>query len=182
MSEGYKTPNLGGLQAGRRRHRRPRSDVTPKHVDLTLGAPASLEIYVAADRSLTNATKVAEATDARVPSDSTFHRIDRRQAVPHRLVLNLQSGRRVLPRRARRGLRPRLIMDGPLRELDDQALMRAHQGGDPDAFGEIFRRHRDRMWAVAMQSARRSRAGRRLRQDAFISAYRHAAGYRGDAA
>jgi len=64
MSEGYKTPNLGGLKPGVGVIVDLGPNVTPKHVDLTLGAPASLEIYVAADRSLTNATKVAEATDA----------------------------------------------------------------------------------------------------------------------
>lgn len=73
-------------------------------------------------------------------------------------------------------------MDGPLRELDDRALMRAHQGGDPDAFGEIFRRHRDRMWAVAVRVLGDRELAADCVQDAFISAYRHAAGYRGDAA
>ena len=77
MSEGYKTPNLGGLKPGVGVIVDLGPNVTPKHVDLTLGAPASLEIYVAADRSLTNATKVAEATDAKgafgfdLPPDQT---------------------------------------------------------------------------------------------------------------
>lgn len=77
MSEGYKTPNLGGLKPGVGVIVDLGPNVTPKHVDLTLGAPASLEIYVAADRSLTNATKVAEPTDAKgafgfdLPPDQT---------------------------------------------------------------------------------------------------------------
>ena len=32
-----------------------------------------------------------------------------------------------------------------LRELPDRELLSAHCAGDPDAFGELFRRHRDRM-------------------------------------
>ena len=44
MSEGYKTPNLGGLKPGVGVIVDLGPNVTPKHVDLTLGAPASLEI------------------------------------------------------------------------------------------------------------------------------------------
>ena len=69
-------------------------------------------------------------------------------------------------------------MDGPLRELDDRALMRAHQGGTPTP-GEIFRRHRDRMWAVAMRVLGDRELVADCVQDAFISAYRHAAGTAG---
>ena len=36
-----------------------------------------------------------------------------------------------------------------LTELPDRELLAAHCAGDPDAFGELFRRHRDRMWAAA---------------------------------
>ena len=36
-----------------------------------------------------------------------------------------------------------------LDELDDRQLLARHADGDPEAFGELFRRHRDRMWAVA---------------------------------
>src|SRR5699024_11435385 len=41
-----------------------------------------------------------------------------------------------------------------LLELPDQELMQRHRDGDPDAFGELFRRHRDRMWAVALRTTR----------------------------
>ena len=34
----------------------------------------------------------------------------------------------------------------------DVALLEAHLAGDPDAFGELFRRHRDRLWAVALRT------------------------------
>jgi RNA polymerase sigma-70 factor (ECF subfamily) len=69
-----------------------------------------------------------------------------------------------------------------LRDLDDRALMRLHVEGDPDAFGELFRRHRDRMWAVALRTTGNREVAADCVQDAFISAFRRAASYRGDAA
>ena len=70
----------------------------------------------------------------------------------------------------------------PLDERDDRELMRAHVAGDPDAFGEIFRRHRDRMWAVALRTTRHRELAADCVQNAFISAFRRADTYRGDAA
>jgi RNA polymerase sigma-70 factor (ECF subfamily) len=32
----------------------------------------------------------------------------------------------------------------------DHELLRRHVAGDAEAFGELFRRHRDRLWAVAL--------------------------------
>ena len=70
----------------------------------------------------------------------------------------------------------------PVHEQDDRALLRAHVEGDPDAFGELFRRHRDRMWAVALRTTRNRELASDCVQDAFISAFRRAGSYRGDAA
>jgi RNA polymerase sigma-70 factor (ECF subfamily) len=67
-------------------------------------------------------------------------------------------------------------------ERDDRALVRAHVEGDPDAFGELFRRHRDRMWAVAVRTTGNRELAADCVQDAFISAFRRADSYRGDAA
>jgi RNA polymerase sigma-70 factor (ECF subfamily) len=74
------------------------------------------------------------------------------------------------------------MADLPLDERDDRELMRAHVSGDPDAFGEIFRRHRDRMWAVALRTTSNRELASDCVQDAFISAFRRADSYRGDAA
>jgi RNA polymerase sigma-70 factor (ECF subfamily) len=64
----------------------------------------------------------------------------------------------------------------------DAELLRAHVEGDPDAFGELFRRHRDRLWAVAVRTlADREEAADAL-QDALLSAHRAAARFRGDSA
>ena len=66
--------------------------------------------------------------------------------------------------------------------LDDTALLAAHVAGDPEAFGVLFRRHRDRLWAVALRTmGDRDDAADGL-QDGMIAAYRRAASYRGDAA
>ena len=70
----------------------------------------------------------------------------------------------------------------PLAEMADRDLLRAHVAGDPDAFGELFRRHRDRMWAVALRTTRNRELASDCVQDAFISAFRRAGSYRGDAA
>ena len=65
---------------------------------------------------------------------------------------------------------------------DDAALLAAHVAGDPDAFGELFRRHADRMWAVALRTLGDPDDAADAVQDAMVSAYRGAAGFRGDSA
>jgi hypothetical protein len=37
-------------------------------------------------------------------------------------------------------------------EPPDVELLRQHRAGDPDAFGTLYRRHRDRLWAVAIRT------------------------------
>lgn len=55
-------------------------------------------------------------------------------------------------------------------------------GGDPDAFGELVRRHGDRLWAVALRTLGDREEAADAVQDAWLSAYRKAAGFRGDSA
>jgi RNA polymerase sigma-70 factor (ECF subfamily) len=74
------------------------------------------------------------------------------------------------------------VSDSPLREADDRELLRRHLEGDTEAFGELFRRHRDRMWAVALRTTGNRELAADCVQDAFISAFRRADSYRGDAA
>ncbi len=73
---------------------------------------------------------------------------------------------------------------GPLDDAapDDKALLAAHVAGDPDAFGELVRRHRDRLWAVALRTTSDPEDASDALQDAFISAYRNAASFRGESA
>jgi RNA polymerase sigma-70 factor (ECF subfamily) len=66
--------------------------------------------------------------------------------------------------------------------LDDRALVARHVGGDGDAFGELFRRHRDRLWAVALRTMGDPEDAADALQDAMVSAYRAAGSFRGDSA
>ena len=65
---------------------------------------------------------------------------------------------------------------------DDQELLAAHVAGDPQAFAVLVRRHRDRLWAVALRTMRDPDDAADALQDALLSAFRRADGYRGDAA
>ncbi len=67
-------------------------------------------------------------------------------------------------------------------ELDDDALLALHREGDPDAFGVLFARHRDRLWAVALRTTGHPEDAADALQEALISAYRRAADFRGEAA
>jgi RNA polymerase sigma-70 factor (ECF subfamily) len=69
-----------------------------------------------------------------------------------------------------------------LAELSDRELLSLHCAGDQHAFGELFRRHRDRMWAVALRTTRDPDVAADAVQDGFISAFRRADSFRGDAA
>lgn len=69
-----------------------------------------------------------------------------------------------------------------LSELDDAALLGCHVAGDPHAFGALFERHRDRLWATALRTMRDPEDAADALQDALISAFRRAASFRGDAA
>lgn len=65
-------------------------------------------------------------------------------------------------------------------DVDDATLLTLHTAGDPDAFGEIFRRHRDRMWALALRTTRDPELAADAVQDAFLNAFRRAGSFRGD--
>jgi RNA polymerase sigma-70 factor (ECF subfamily) len=64
----------------------------------------------------------------------------------------------------------------------DAELLARHVAGDPDAFGEIFRRHRDRMWAVALRTVGDRELAADAVQEAFIAAFRRADRFRGESA
>ncbi len=74
-------------------------------------------------------------------------------------------------------------MSDDLLELSDRDLMARHVAGDGGvAFGELFRRHRDRMYAVALRTTANRELAADAVQEAFISAFRRADAYRGEAA
>jgi len=67
-------------------------------------------------------------------------------------------------------------------EPNDQDLLARHVEGDPDAFGELVRRHRDRLWAVALRTLGDREEAADAVQDALVSAYRAAHTFRGQSA
>lgn len=67
-------------------------------------------------------------------------------------------------------------------QATDAELLGAHVAGDPQAFGELVRRHKDRLWSVAMRTTGDPEEASDALQDAFISAFRRADQFRGDAA
>ncbi|MBP5876976.1 RNA polymerase sigma factor SigM [Streptomyces scabiei] len=67
-------------------------------------------------------------------------------------------------------------------DVSDQDLLARHVAGDPDAFGELVRRHRDRLWAVALRTLGDREEAADAVQDALVSAYRAAHTFRGQAA
>lgn len=74
-------------------------------------------------------------------------------------------------------------MSADLSTLSDRDLIERHVGGDGGAaFGELFRRHRDRMYAVALRTTSNRELAADAVQEAFISAFRRADAYRGEAA
>ncbi|MBA9002124.1 RNA polymerase sigma-70 factor (ECF subfamily) [Actinomadura cellulosilytica] len=67
-------------------------------------------------------------------------------------------------------------------EVSDKELMSRHAQGDPHAFGLLVTRHRERMWAVALRTLGDPEEAADALQDAFLSAFRAAGRFRGDAA
>jgi RNA polymerase sigma-70 factor, ECF subfamily len=65
---------------------------------------------------------------------------------------------------------------------DDRTLLARHVEGDPDAFGELVRRHRDRLWAVALRTLGDREEAADAVQDALVSAYRAAHTFQGRSA
>ena len=67
-------------------------------------------------------------------------------------------------------------------EPSDVVLLRRHTDGDTDAFGVLFRRHKDRLWAVALRITCDPDDAADALQDAMISAFRRAGDFRGESA
>ncbi|KAA1415406.1 RNA polymerase sigma factor SigM [Nocardioides humilatus] len=72
--------------------------------------------------------------------------------------------------------------------MDDEAvstdaeLLAAHVAGDPEAFGVLFARHRDRLWAVALRTTGDPETAADGLQDGLVAAFRRAGSFRGEAA
>jgi RNA polymerase sigma-70 factor (ECF subfamily) len=64
----------------------------------------------------------------------------------------------------------------------DADLLRRHVAGDSEAFGLLFQRHKDRLWAVALRTTCDAEDAADALQEAMISAFRRAKDFRGDSA
>jgi RNA polymerase sigma-70 factor (ECF subfamily) len=73
------------------------------------------------------------------------------------------------------------VTEGP-DDRTDADLLAAHVAGDSDAFGVLFGRHRDRLWAVALRTMGNPHDAADGLQDGLVAAYRRAGTFRGDAA
>jgi RNA polymerase sigma-70 factor (ECF subfamily) len=65
---------------------------------------------------------------------------------------------------------------------EDRGLLAAHVDGDSAAFGTLFGKHRDRLWAVALRTTGDPEEAADALQDAMVAAFRRADSFRGDAA
>ncbi|SKF61786.1 RNA polymerase sigma factor, sigma-70 family [Mycobacteroides abscessus subsp. abscessus] len=68
--------------------------------------------------------------------------------------------------------------EGAWADRTDEELLQLHVDGDPHAFSELFRRHRHRLWAVALSTLRDPEEAADAVQDAMISAFRRAGSFR----
>ncbi|WP_310961775.1 RNA polymerase sigma factor SigM [Nocardioides terrisoli] len=73
-------------------------------------------------------------------------------------------------------------MTVPRDERSDADLLAAHRDGDEQAFGVLFTRHRDRLWAVALRTTGNPEDAADALQDALVSAFTRSDGFRGDSA
>ncbi|WP_236242050.1 RNA polymerase sigma factor SigM [Streptomyces sp. CC228A] len=74
-------------------------------------------------------------------------------------------------------------MEEPTLDVDsDHELLARHVAGDGDAFAELVRRHRDRLWAVALRTLGDREEAADAVQDALVSAFRAAHTFRGQSA
>lgn len=76
---------------------------------------------------------------------------------------------------------PQVSDSGPVGRTDAE-LLGAHVAGDAEAFGELFGRHRERLWAVALRTTGNPEDAADGLQDAMVAAFRRAATFRGDSA
>jgi RNA polymerase sigma-70 factor (ECF subfamily) len=74
------------------------------------------------------------------------------------------------------------LTDAGATGTSDAELLRQHVAGDADAFGRLFARHQDRLWAVALRTTGNREDAADALQDAAIKAFRAAGDFRGNAA
>lgn len=68
----------------------------------------------------------------------------------------------------------------PLEEAEDHVLVRRHVEGDPDAFNELFLRHRDRLWSVGVGVSGDHEVAAEGVQEGLVTAFRRSEAWSGD--
>lgn len=71
------------------------------------------------------------------------------------------------------------MLDG---DAEDSALVARAQAGDGAAFETLVGRHRDEVYAFALRMLRSEADAAEVAQEAFLAAYQHLSGFRGEAA
>ncbi|AYY15100.1 RNA polymerase sigma factor SigM [Actinobacteria bacterium YIM 96077] len=66
--------------------------------------------------------------------------------------------------------------------VEDHELVRRHVAGDRGAFGELVRRHQDRLWAIALRTVGNHEEAADALQDGLINAFRRASSFRAESA
>ncbi|MFD0688683.1 RNA polymerase sigma factor SigM [Actinomadura fibrosa] len=72
--------------------------------------------------------------------------------------------------------------DDDLVGVNDKELLAKHARGHPDAFAELVKRHRSRMWAVANRTMGDPEEAAEALQEALLQVFRAAPRFRGDGA
>ena len=70
---------------------------------------------------------------------------------------------------------------GIIDQTSDADLLHAHIDGDAKAFRELYERHRNHLWAIALRTTGNQEDAADAMQDAWISIHRTARSYRADA-
>ena len=70
----------------------------------------------------------------------------------------------------------------PLEEAEDHVLVRRHVAGDPDAFNELFLRHRDRLWSVGVGVSGDHEVAAEGVREGLVTAFRRSEAWTGETA
>ena len=70
----------------------------------------------------------------------------------------------------------------PLEEAEDHVLVRRHVEGDPDAFNELFLRHRDRLWSLGVGVSGDHEVAAEGVQEGLVTAFRRSDSWTGETA
>ena len=153
-------------------------------VDLTfVGEPTGVSLYVTDKPPTAVADLSPVATET--ADDRASHGSPRPSGdgpLPGR-VADFAPGRgRRVPGLGRRGRGTRCLRSTAPTIRTDAELLSAHVPATTDAFGVLFGRHRDRLWAVALRTMGNPEDAADGLQDGMVAAYRRAGSFRGEAA